>query len=240
MNPPTVRTLDNLVSETNSIYDPQRQNYQNQIATSNTRLGDSERYLGQQQQNAFGDISQAAASRGALFSGFTPDQQAKYTSEKYLPALANLRAANEQTIQGLNTSILGLDSEQRQQALKTREGDLAQLYDFNKTQDERKFQTEQAQLAYEREMNKLREQQRFEASQNAANRASSAAAKPSPQSFLVSAFSGYKPAYEGGQAYYTEREVIPALVANYGMTEAQAKSVAYDYRKRVFGEGAGR
>lgn len=181
MQPPQVRTLDQLVAETNSVYDPRKQANTQAIATANARLGESEQILGQQQTRAFGDITQAAASRKALFSGFTPDQQARYTSEKYLPALANLRAANEQTIQGLNRDNMELDADQRKTALQTREGDLSRQYDYIKTQDERKFQTDQANAAYEREMAKLRQEQAFSATENAKARAAST---PAPEDRL--------------------------------------------------------
>jgi hypothetical protein len=174
MQPPQVRTLDQLTAESNPVYEAQRQANAQKIAGANSRLGEQEQGLNAAQTNAFGQITQAAASRGALFSGFTPDQQARYTSEKYLPALANLRAANESTIQGINQNTLDLNMQQNKDALSVREGDLSRLYDYNKTQDDRKFQTEQANQAYEREMAKLREEQKFTASQNAQNRAASA------------------------------------------------------------------
>lgn len=173
---PQVRTLDQLVAETNSAYQPQKDAYNSQIASANTRLSEQQQGLDAAKTNAFQDITQASTRRGALFSGFTPDQQARYTAEKYLPSLANLRAANESTIQGLNSEIMGLDSEQRKNAFQTREGDLARLYDYNKIQEDRRFQTDQANKAYEREMEKLRTQQRFEADQNSKNRAAQAAA----------------------------------------------------------------
>lgn len=236
MQPPTVRTLDQLTTDTNAIYDPQRANINTQIANAGTRLGEQEAGLNAAQTNAFGNITQAAASRGALFSGFTPDQQARYTAEKYLPALAGLRTANEQTIQGLNNNLLTINADQRQKAYDTREQDLSRLYDYNKTQDERQFQTEQANKAYQQELEKLRVQAGYDAQARAASGASST---PSTGQFLVSAFSGYKPAYEGGQAYFTEREVIPALMANYGLSKQQASNMAYAYRKQTFGEGYG-
>lgn len=236
MQPPTVRTLDQLTTDTNSIYDPQRANINNQIASAGTRLSGDEAGLAAAQTNAFGDITQQAARRGALFSGFTPDQQAHYTAEKYLPALAGLRTANEQTIQGLNNNLLTLNSDQAQKAFDTQNQDISQLYDYNKTQAEHQFQTQQAQTAYQQELEKLRVQAQYDAQSRASSNASQT---PSTQQFLVSAFSGYKPAYQGGQAYYTEREVIPALMANYGLNKQQASDLAYGYRKQVFGEGYG-
>lgn len=187
MNPPVVRTLDQLVADTNAVYDPQRTDLNLQIAGAGNRQVAAEAGLNAAQTNAFGDITQGAVRRGALFSGFTPDQQARYTAEKYLPALANLRAENEQTVQGLNTGIMQLNSDQRSKALDTREGDLTKLYDYEKVQSERKFQTEQANIAYQREMEKLKQQQAFEAKQQAANRSSSASSTPTAAQNMAAA-----------------------------------------------------
>lgn len=164
MAAPTVRTLDQLMAENAAAYNPQRQALRDQINSSSARLGEQEQGLNAAQTNAFGQINQAASNKGMFFSGFTPDQQAKYTAEKYLPALANLRAANEGTIGKLNEGIMGLDSEQRKAAMQTQEGDLQRLYDYNKEQERRAWEAEQARIAYEREMQKMRESAKLSAS----------------------------------------------------------------------------
>lgn len=185
--PPQVRTLDQLMADSNAIYDPMRQNYQNMIAQSGNRLVEQEKGLGAAQQNAFGQINQAATNRGMLFSGFSPDQQAKYTAEKYLPALAGLRSANEENVGKISQSIMGLDSEQRKGANDTREGDLSRLFDWNKQQEQRTWEAEQARVAYDREMEKMRQEQKFTAGQNAAGRAAQPSNKENFAATLASA-----------------------------------------------------
>ena len=167
---PTVRSIDQLMLENAAAYDPMRQSYRDQIAQSGTRLASAEQGLGAARDNAFGNITQSAVNRNMLFSGFSPDQQAKYTAEKYLPALANLRTANEENIGKLNQSIMGLDAEQRKAAMATREADLSKLYDYQKEQERRAWEAEQARIAYDREMARMREEQSFTAKQNAAAR----------------------------------------------------------------------
>lgn len=104
------------------------------------------------------------------------------------------------------------------------------------------LKTQYAQQAYQRALEQEENRRRWE-EEMSLNRqraaASSAPQMPSINQFLVQAFSGYKPAYEGGTAYYTEREIIPALMANYGLSERDAANLAYEYRKRTFGEGYG-
>lgn len=66
--------------------------------------------LAAKKDQAFGNITNNANTRGALFSGFTPDAQAKYTSATYLPALANLQRAITDSRTSLNGKRNALDS----------------------------------------------------------------------------------------------------------------------------------
>lgn len=233
--PPVVRDLNQLIGEIGAAYAPQKELINKQIAETDQSGMAQRAGLAAQQKQTFGQIEQGAQNKGMYFSGFSPDAQAKYTATTYLPALANLESSINQVKAGLYGKTAELDSQTRTQAFNVREGDVAAQRAWQQNQEQMAFQAEQARLARE-----------AEARQQAANRAAqsrSAAASskmPSTAQFLSQAFSGYKPAYEGGQAYYTEREVVPALMANYNMSEAQAKEQAYAYRKRVFGEGYGR
>ena len=227
--PPTVRTLDQLVAETNPIYAPQQQAIQQRIDQASQAGAAQEAGLAAAQTNAFGDITQAATRRGALFSGFTPDQQARYTSEKYLPALANLRAANQSTIQGLNDNSTQLAADQQKTALGQREGDLSRLYDYEKVQSDRKFQTEQANLAYQREMEKLRADQAFTASQNAVS-------KPSAQNAILNEFSAGIDPVTGKTKRGLAESLIAQVVSNYGLSQQEAAKLVYNTRKQYFNE----
>lgn len=64
-------------------------------------------------------------------------------------------------------------------------------------------------------------------------RSSREGSTPTKSQFLVSAFSGYDPKQANG---YTEKEVIPALMANYNITKDEAAKLAYRYRKQNYGE----
>jgi hypothetical protein len=75
--------------------------------------------------------------------------------------------------------------------------------------------------------------QAAQSAKNAAKSATGSSSTPSVSQFLVQAFSGYQP---GKSNFYTEREVIPALMANYGLTKSQAEKYAYDYRQQVYGK----
>lgn len=161
---PNVRSLADLYASQGAVYDPQVQAAQDQIQATQTAGTAQIAGLDAAKTNAFGQIDQTAASRGALFSGFSPDAQASYVGEKYLPALANVQATNNQAVQGLNNTITGLRSDQQKAAQSLQQGDLDKLYDFQKTQADRQFQTEQAQKAYDQEVQKLKLQASLSAS----------------------------------------------------------------------------
>lgn len=166
MQPP-VRSLDELMAATQSIYDPQRQAINQQINQTSSQLPQLEQGLFAAKDRAFKDISQLASNKGMLFSGFAPEQQARYTGEKFLPALTGLRSKVQDNIGRLQSALLGLDTEQRKGAMTTREGDLSQLYNWNQEQDRRKWEAEQKKIGYEQELQKLREAARLRAADSA-------------------------------------------------------------------------
>lgn len=232
--PPQVRDINTLIAQQQASLQPQY-NLIDEGINANEQSGQAQlQGLEATKNKTFGQIEQAASDKGMYFSGFSPNEQAEYTASTYLPAVAQLAG----TIASARNQLLGKKADLGKSAFDTatrmQENDIAVLNDWNKMTQQQQFQASEAD-----------KQRVFEAQQNEKNRQASAAkgsgsSQPSVQQFLVQAFSGYKPAYQGGQAYYTEREVIPAIMANYGVSEAQAKTMAYDYRKRVFGEGAGK
>ena len=88
----TVPTLDQANQSLGATYDPQVQAVQSQIAQLQPQQDAQQASLDQAKVNAFRDITSSANSKGMLFSGFTPDQQARYIGTKYLPAVANLQS----------------------------------------------------------------------------------------------------------------------------------------------------
>lgn len=235
--PPQVRDIQALIAQQQASLDPQYKLIDESI-NANDQSGQAQvQGLDAAKTKAFGGIEQAASDKGMFFSGFSPNEQANYTASTYLPALAQLQG----TIASARNQLLGKKADLGKSAFDTatqmQEQDRAVLNDWNAKTRDQQFQASEAEKQRAFEANQNEQNRRADAAKSASN---NAAAKPSTAQFLGQAFSGYKPAYEGGQAYYTEREVIPALMANYGLDQKAAASMAYDYRKRVFGEGSGK
>lgn len=196
----------------NSVYNPERQLVQQQLSALPGQATAQKTALEQAKINAFRDISSNAQGRGVYFSGFRPSEEARYTGETFLPALANLEATQSQNRTALQQALIEINQRQQQQATGYAQDILTRR---------------QQQQQFERELAAQRER-------DAANRsASSATSIPSTSQFLVQAFSGYQP---GVDRFYTEQEVIPALMANYNLSRAAAAKLAYKYRDEVYKE----
>lgn len=196
------------------VYDPQEQLIQQQMAQLPGQAQAQRSALEQAKVNAFRDISSQAQGRNVFFSGFRPEEQARYTGATFLPALAEVEGKQLAQQSALQQALLGVRQQRQQQAQSTLQAQL------DREQQQRQFQMEQEARAREA----------------AASRAPQAPQLPPVNQYLVQAFSGYRPAREGGNAQYTEREIIPAIMATYGLDRNAAAKVAYQYRKEVFGE----
>lgn len=168
--PPAVRDLQALIAEYGKAYDPQRALIDADITTNANAGAAQEAGLEAKKVKAFQGIEQGAQNKGMYFSGFSPNEQANYTSDTYLPALAQLQA----TIAGTRSSLLGkkadIETDVYNKAFNTREGDITAKNNWQSEQERRQYEADQAE-----------KQRQFEASENAKNRAASASASRASQ-----------------------------------------------------------
>lgn len=101
------RTLEQILSELGTVYDPQIQSIQAKQQDIPNQVKQEEQGLQAKQQTAFGDILNGARRRGTgvAFGGIPLQEQAKYTADNYLPALANLHTAAKQQATSLQDAI---------------------------------------------------------------------------------------------------------------------------------------
>ena len=180
MAAPAVRDLQALIGEIGQSIQPQNQLIDESM-TANENAGLAQQQgLQAKQTQAFKGIEQSAQNKGMFFSGFSPDQQAQYTSTTYLPALAEL----QRTIAGTRASLLGkkadLQTDVFNKAYQTREGDISQKNAYDQEQERRAYEAEQARIEAERRAQEAEKDRQFTARQNAANRGASAAANKGP------------------------------------------------------------
>jgi len=162
---PVVRNLNDLVSTIGQGIKPQLAGIDQSIA-DNQKYGDAQiAGLDAKKTTAFGDITQAANDKGMFFSGFAPDQEAKYTADTYLPALAGLQQTIAQTRAGLFQDKNKLNTDVFNKAFDTQNQDVATLADWNKMTAQQQFDASESD-----------KQRVFTAQQNQADRAAQQAA----------------------------------------------------------------
>lgn len=118
---PSVRSLEQILGELNPIYQPQESLIRQRQADIPVQIQAEEQGLQAKQGQAFEDIVGGARRRGIGFSGIPLQEQAKYTSTEYLPALARLRTAGRQQAQSLEEAVLGINERKQTAALGMRQ-----------------------------------------------------------------------------------------------------------------------
>lgn len=102
-----------------SVYDPQTSLINQQIAALPGQEKVQTDALNQAKVNAFKDIDNSANSKGILFSGFSPDQQASYIGTKYLPALAGVKQQTSDNQFKLQSALNDVTANRSKQAQDT-------------------------------------------------------------------------------------------------------------------------
>jgi hypothetical protein len=132
------QTLDQIIGELDAAYNPSRQAINDRIngiqGAENADLAG----LDAQKNDAFGQITNEARSRGMGFSGIPLQEQAKYTASSFLPAVAKVKQSHNEYRNSLSDALNNMGIDQRKTAMSIRE-----------TQQNRDFEAEQARLARE-------------------------------------------------------------------------------------------
>lgn len=106
------RNLDQILTELNSVYSPQRDVYNAQISQIDPQQQAELSGLDVTKQNAFQGITDQANRRGLLFSGIPIQEQAQYTGGTYLPAVANLKGRYAQQKFNLQDALAKISQDQ--------------------------------------------------------------------------------------------------------------------------------
>lgn len=123
-----VRSLDQVLAEINSLYEPQIQSLRSQQALIPQSVAEEEKGLKARQNQAFDEILGGARRRGLGFSGIPLSEQAKYTSTEFLPALARLKQGARQQATTLEDAILGINERRGTLAQSLRQQDVDNDY----------------------------------------------------------------------------------------------------------------
>lgn len=213
------RTLDEIIASLAPEYDPERKLVSEQIAAVPGQEGAAVGALEAAKTNAFSDITDAANSRGMLYSGVPIDEQSRYVGERYMPALAAVKQGSADKLTKLQAGLLDINKEQRTKAQGIRDDEVAM---------DRKAAAEAAQMQLERE--KIAAQNARSTSRAAAKAPSKTQIQSELNSDLAAAFNNFNLRPRG----YTESVIIKQLIAAYPeLSATEVSKQVYAYRKAL-------
>ena len=157
---PQVESLDSILARYLPAYQAQKDVYGKMLAQTGVDAEAKKAGLRAEQKQAFGQIEQGASNKGMLFSGFSPDQQARYNATKFMPALAGVDSAAMGSQNKLALALAGLDTNARQQATGEMQRQQQNLFSWQQGETSRQAQAAEAE-----------KQRQFQAQQNALSRA---------------------------------------------------------------------
>ena len=118
------RALQDIITELNSVYDPQRQVYSGQMTQLDPQMTAEQQGLEATKKDSFQQITERANRRGMFYSGIPVQEEQRYTASEFLPAVANLRAKYASQRFGLQEALTKLTAEQYNQANSLRQKEL--------------------------------------------------------------------------------------------------------------------
>lgn len=106
------RALQDILTELNAVYNPQRDVYNQQVAALPEQQNAENAGLDQAKTDSFQQITNGANRRGLLFSGIPLGEQASYLGSTYLPSVANLKAKYAQQRFNLQDALAKVTQDQ--------------------------------------------------------------------------------------------------------------------------------
>jgi len=116
---PTVRSLDQILAELGTVYNPQIKSLQTRMSDIPGQIKAEQAGLQAKQEQAFGDILSGARRRGTgvAFGGIPLAEQAKYTATEFLPAQARLQQSGREQAMTLQDAINQIQERRQSTAL---------------------------------------------------------------------------------------------------------------------------
>ena len=159
---PQVQSLADIMAQLDPAYQGQKDVYSKQsgqidVDTQNTITG-----LKAQRGEAWNDIGRSANARGFAFGGIRADEQARYDSTSFMPAVANTQSEGIKAKNNISLASAQLDTDSRKTALGMQQQQQTNLNSWN---------MQEASLAAQARENQLNRS--FQASQASASRQAS-------------------------------------------------------------------
>lgn len=141
------RSIEQIQAELNSVYQPQIEQVNKQLAELPAYYTAQTQGLDTAKQNAFRDITGAASAKGMMYSGMPIAEQTRYTGEKYLPALAQLKQQQNQQTYGFQSQLNDIYGKRMAQAQALQQQELDREEQARQAELNRQAQLQAARMA---------------------------------------------------------------------------------------------
>lgn len=112
------------MAELDQFFTPSAQIIKQRQGLIEPQIASATKGLETRKENEFRDITSRANARGVVYSGLPIEEEARYTGEQFLPALASLRQTGQEQNLSLAESLAGLRREQGLLGQQIRQGEL--------------------------------------------------------------------------------------------------------------------
>lgn len=140
------RSIDQITAELASVYNPQIEQVNSQLAELPKFYEAQNAGLGVAKENAFRDITGAASSRGMVYSGMPIQEQSRYVGEKYLPAMAQLQQKQSEQTYGLKSQLTDIYGKRMSQAQALQQAELDREEQARQAEANRQAQLQAARM----------------------------------------------------------------------------------------------
>lgn len=140
------RSIDQITAELASVYNPQIEQVNSQLAELPKFYEAQNAGLGVAKENAFRDITGAASSRGMVYSGMPIAEQSRYVGEKYLPAMAQLQQKQSEQTYGLKSQLTDIYGKRMSQAQALQQAELDREEQARQAEANRQAQLQAARM----------------------------------------------------------------------------------------------
>lgn len=209
--------LQDIYNQLESVYQPQRAALQQQMPLYEQQAAANRAPLEQARSNAFRDITGTAQQRGMLFSGFTPEEQARYTGTKYLPALAGVEQTLQQRKMNLEQQLNQLNVAQRQGAQDILSKQIAEENKARQAELDRQVRLQAAMI-----------------SRGGRGRGSSSGGYDNPVAPFVGQFQTWMKGQKSMPSRQAQDNFINNLFNQYGITDIGSRQVVWDAINSTF------
>lgn len=117
-------TIDQIFKDLDKFFSPSAKILQQRQSLIDPQIATATKGLETAKQNEFRDITSRANNRGLFYSGMPIQEEARYTGERFLPALAGLQQTGQEQRLSLAESLAGLRREQGLLSHQLRQGQL--------------------------------------------------------------------------------------------------------------------